>query len=250
MNYNPFKLENKTILVTGASSGIGRATAIECAKMGATLVITGRNEERLADTLKGLDGQGRGHKAIAADLCDENAMSNLVDSMPALDGAALCAGKCKTTPILFATRKKFDDIFATNFFSPVEFLRLLAKKRKLAQGSGVAVIASAGGVKAHMLGNGIYDATKSALNSCVKTFAKELAPRQIRVNAVCPGMVETPLIHSMGLTDEDLATDMAKYPLGRYGRPEEVAYACVYLLSDAAAWITGTELVLDGGATI
>lgn len=243
--YNPFALTGKTVLVTGASSGIGRATAIDCARMGATVIITGRNEERLAATLAELEGEG--HLSVAADLCAEGAIDEIVKGLPELQGVVLCAGKGDTTPILFATRKKFDDIFAIDFFAPVELLRMLLKKKKLRGGSSAVIISSIGGVMMRNVANGVYEAAKAAINSTMMIFAKEMGPRHIRVNSVCPGMVETPLIHGGNITDEQLKADEALYPLGRYGQPEDVAHACVYLLSDAASWVTGHSLVVDGG---
>jgi len=99
-------------------------------------------------------------------------------------------------------------------------------------------------------GNGIYGASKSALNSIMKFAAKEFASRKIRVNSICPGMVDTPLIHRGTISDEQLLEDQKRYPLGRYGTPEDIAYAAIYLLSDAASWLTGQALVLDGGISI
>lgn len=243
--YNPFALTGKTVLVTGASSGIGRATAIDCARMGATVIITGRNEERLAATLAELEGEG--HQSVAADLCAEGAIDEIVKGLPELQGVVLCAGKGDTTPILFATRKKFDDIFAIDFFAPVELLRMLLKKKKLRGGSSAVIISSIGGVMMCNVANGVYEAAKAAINSTMMIFAKEMGSRHIRVNSVCPGMVETPLIHGGNITEEQLKADEALYPLGRYGQPEDVAHACVYLLSDAASWVTGHSLVVDGG---
>lgn len=243
--YNPFALTGKTVLVTGASSGIGRATAIDCARMGATVIITGRNEERLAATLAELEGEG--HQSVAADLCAEGAIDEIVKGLPELQGVVLCAGKGDTTPILFATRKKFDDIFAIDFFAPVELLRMLLKKKKLRGGSSAVIISSIGGVMMRNVANGVYEAAKAAINSTMMIFAKEMGSRHIRVNSVCPGMVETPLIHGGNITEEQLKADEALYPLGRYGQPEDVAHACVYLLSDAASWVTGHSLVVDGG---
>lgn len=130
--FNPFSLEGKTILVTGASSGIGKATAINASKLGATLVITARDEQRLQETFDALEGKGeREHKQIIADLTNEEELNNLLADVPALNGLVLCAGKGLTLPIQFATKEKFDEIFNINFFAPVELLRMLYKKKKL-----------------------------------------------------------------------------------------------------------------------
>lgn len=245
--YNPFTLKGKNILITGASSGIGRQTAIECSKEGARLIITGRNESRLSDTFNSLESNEKGHKMVIADLLKEEDIERLVKETGKIDGAVLCSGKGLTLPVQFATREKMDNIFNTNFFSPVELLRLLYKKKNLQKESSVVIIDSVGGVKYFMPGNAIYGASKAALNSIMRFCAIEFAPKKIRVNCVCPGMVETPLIHRGTITEEQLEKDKQRYPLKRYGRPEEIAYACIYLLSDASSWVTGQDLYIDGG---
>ena len=249
--YNPYSLEGKTILVTGASSGIGKSTAIEASKLGATIVITARDITRLQDTFDLLEGHGeREHKQIIADITNENQLNSLLSEVPTLHGLVLCAGKGLTLPIQFATRDKFDDIFNVNFFAPVELLRMLYKKKKLAKDSSVVMLSSLGGTQVFSGGNGIYGASKAALNTVMKFAAKEFASRKVRVNSICPGMVDTPLIHRGTISDEQLLEDQKRYPLGRYGKPEDIAYAAIYLLSDASSWITGQDFVLDGGVSI
>lgn len=247
--YNPFSLEGKTILVTGASSGIGKATAIECSKMGAIVIITGRNQLRLDDTLSKMKNQN--HTEISADLTIDEQLKTLVLELPKLDGVVLCAGIGDTLPLQFATRKKIEPIFETNFFSQIELLRLLQKKKLLKNEASVVAISSIGGNFAINLGNGPYGSSKAALLSWMKFAAQELAPRNIRVNCVCPGMVHTPLVDTPSAFSEDeLKTYTQSIPLRRFGEPEEIALACVYLLSDASKWITGTELIIDGGTTL
>ncbi|MCF0159001.1 MAG: SDR family oxidoreductase [Veillonella sp.] len=247
MSYNPFSLEGKTILVTGASSGIGKATAIECSKMGAKLIICGRDEERLEQTLKSLEGDG--HKTFIGDLTNQDTIEDLVSSITNVNGVVLSAGKGLTLPFNFSTREKFDNIFNINFFSPIELLRLLNKKKKIANNGSVVVIISIGGTGRFSVGNSIYGASKAALNSMVHFCAQELAGKLIRINGICPGMVETPLIRKGTLSDEQLKEDMSHYPLKRYGQPEDIAMGAIYLLSDAATWVTGHSLVIDGGIT-
>jgi NAD(P)-dependent dehydrogenase (short-subunit alcohol dehydrogenase family) len=250
-DFNPYNLSGKTILVTGASSGIGKATAINASKLGATVVITARDEHRLKETFDSLEcTESSAHKMILADLTVEDDVKNLLTEVPALDGLVLCAGKGLTLPLQFATREKFDDIFDVNFFAPVELLRMLFKKKLLQKSASVVLLASLGGTQIFSGGNGIYGASKSALNSIMKFAAKEFASRKIRVNSICPGMVDTPLIHRGTISDEQLLEDQKRYPLGRYGTPEDIAYAAIYLLSDAASWLTGQALVLDGGISI
>lgn len=250
MNNNPFSLAGKTILITGASSGIGRETAIACSRMGATVVITARNAERLQETMNSLHRDGQEHKQLTADLTLTDEVTRLVASLPPLDGAVLCAGNSTTLPLQFGTREKFDDMFDVNFFAPVELLRLLYKKKLLVKGASVVLLASIGGTHSFMPGNGVYGASKAALNSLMKYAAREYASRKIRVNSICPGMVDTPLIHRGTITEEQLAEDAKKYPLGRYGRPDDIANGAIYLLSDASSWLTGHDLVIDGGFSI
>lgn len=247
MEYNPFTLKGKTILVTGASSGIGQATAVECAQMGAEVVITGRDTERLQATA---DLMGNLKAQIAADLTNQEDVERLVAALPPLDGAVLCAGNSTTLPLQFGSREKFDEMFNVNFFAPVELLRLMYKKKVLQKGSSVVLIASIGGTHSFMPGNGVYGASKAALNSLMKYAAREYASRKIRVNSICPGMVDTPLIHRGTITEEQLVEDAKRYPLGRYGKPDDIANGAVYLLSDASSWLTGHDLVIDGGFSI
>ena len=247
VTYNPFSLEGKTILVTGASSGIGKATAIECSRMGSKVVITGRNEKRLNETYENLTGAG--HEKIIGDLSDQAFVEELVAAVPSLDGAVFCAGIATVKPILFSLPEEYQNYFEVNFFSPVELLRLLVKKKKLSKCSSCVFIASIGGNYIWSPGNAIYGTTKAALKSAVNYYAVELAPKKIRVNSICPGMVETPLIKTDAYSQEQVEADKALYPLGRYGRPEDIAYASIYLLSNASEWMTGNHMVIDGGVT-
>lgn len=246
--YNPFSLEGKTILVTGASSGIGRATAIECAKMGAQVIIVARNEVRIAETLSQMPGDN--HRSYSVELTDDEQIKTFVKELPVIDGVVLCAGIGNTTPVEFASRKKFDKVANINFFSTVELVRLLLKNKKISKNGSVVAIASVGGLTGYSPGNSIYGSMKAALSSWMKFVAKEEFAKGIRVNCICPGMIETPLISGGAISDEQLAEDAKKYIHKRYGRPEEVAYAAVYFLSDASVWVTGTDFIIDGGKTI
>lgn len=241
---NPFSLAGHTVLVTGASSGIGRATAIECARLGATIVATARNEERLRETMQALSGTG--HRAITAELTDPEQLQRLVAECPPLHGLAHCAGRGDTTPFLFITREKMEQLFAVNLYAPVELLRQLVKKKKLGRGASAVVVSSVAD-RFNDPGNGVYCAAKAALSALVRSAGLELAPRGIRVNAVCPAMIDTPLIHGGSLSEADMQADMKNYPLGRYGRPEEVAWAIAYLLSEASTFTTAHTHVIDGG---
>lgn len=247
MSDNPFSLSGKNVLVTGASSGIGKVTAIECSKMGATVIITGRNQERLDETFSSLVGTG--HKQIVADLTLENELEKLVEQLPVLDGCVNNAGIGITVPIQFFSMENMEKIYQTNFFAPVLLTRLLIKKKKMGKPSSIVFTSSI----SHMLreaGNGIYGCSKASLETFMKFAAKEFAIKKIRCNSVNPGMVHTPLIHEGTLSKEQLEEDMKKYPLKRYGEPLDIAYGIIYLLSDASSWVTGHTLVIDGGRTL
>jgi NAD(P)-dependent dehydrogenase (short-subunit alcohol dehydrogenase family) len=248
--YNPFALEGKIILVTGASSGIGRATAIECSKMGAVLIITARNEERLDETFSQLEGTG--HQKIAADLTVMEDIDRLVGSIPLLDGLVNNAGILKLLPVQFINEHDFDVILRTNAIAPVFLTQRLYKKKKFNSRASIVFTSSvSNGLYYFSSGNAMYAMSKSALNTFMKYTALEFAQRGIRCNAVNPGMVETPIMIDFSeVSKEDKEKDVAKYPLKRYGQPREIALAIIYLLSDAASWVTGTSLVIDGGLTL
>lgn len=248
MSYNPFSLENKTILITGASSGIGKAAAVECSRLGARLVITGRNEDRLKETFGLLEGDG--HKYIVADLTEEDDLIRLVDSVDNLEGLVNNAGIANTKPVVFIKQRDLEPVFKTNLYAPVFLTKYLLKNKKLKKGSSVVFTSS---LAAFMNdpGNSIYCMSKAGLSSFMRSCAVESADKGIRFNCVCPGMTETNLIRSnLSLSDEDLEKDMMRYPMKRYGKPEDIAYAIIYLLSDASSWVTGTSLIIDGGISL
>jgi NAD(P)-dependent dehydrogenase (short-subunit alcohol dehydrogenase family) len=246
--YNPFSLEGKTILVTGASSGIGRATAIECSKMGAKLFITARNEERLRETLSQMEGTE--HSIIAADLSEEQGYNKIVEDISLINGIVHCAGVIKTLPFSFIKSESLNSVMNINFTAPTLLTIGLLKSKKIAKNGSIVFISSIAGIWCVTPANAIYSATKGAVNGMTKSMALELAAKGIRVNSVNPGMIETNIFASGTITDEQFQEDMEKYPLKRYGKPEEVAYAVIYLLSDASRWITGSNLVIDGGYTL
>ncbi len=250
--YNPYSLEGKTILVTGASSGIGQATAIECSKLGANVVITARNEERLKKTFDALDtSMGQQHQMVMADVSTSEGLDALVSALPALDGLSSNAGMAVgNKPIKFIKDDDIQTIMQTNTFSHAMLAKLLFKKKLLNKNASCVFTASIGGTKSYGPGNTIYGMSKAALESFVKYAAIEFAPRGIRCNNVCPGMIETPLINLDALTDEDKAIDAEKYLLKRYGQPVEVARTTAFLLSDASSFITGTSIIIDGGYTV
>jgi NAD(P)-dependent dehydrogenase (short-subunit alcohol dehydrogenase family) len=247
---NPFTLEGKTILITGASSGIGRATAIECSKMGAQIIITGRNDVRLNETYFALTPHPDLHLKFTADLNDIKNLTNLVESLPPLNGVVHCAGIVKPLPFKFATKDQIDSIFSINFNASAILSQQLVKSKRLQKSASIVFLSSISSSFVSYSGGALYTATKGALNGLAKGMAIELATQKIRVNCICPGMIETNIMNEGIITNDQLREDAKKYPLGRYGKPDEVAYAAIYLLSDASQWVTGSNLLIDGGFTL
>lgn len=246
--YNPYSLEGKSILVTGASSGIGRATAIICSKLGAKVIITARNEAKLKQTLFLLEGYG--HQYLICDLQSSEQVDKLVNDLPELQGLVNNAGTTITAPVQFINEDNLKSIFQTNTVSQILLMQKLLKKKKLKRGSSVVFTSSMAARKKVTPGNSMYCASKGAISSFVECAALELGPKGIRVNAVCPGMTDTPFIHSDIFTVDQLKEDGKKYPLGVYGQPEDIGYGIAYLLSNAAKWVTGTNMVIDGGLSV
>jgi NAD(P)-dependent dehydrogenase (short-subunit alcohol dehydrogenase family) len=243
--YNPFSLEGKTILVTGASSGIGRITAIECSKMGARIIISGRNSARLKDTFEHLENGF--HRKIEADIANEEERNNLLNELPVLNGIVHSAGISGHSLFSFLKKEDINRMFDINYFSSLYLTQSILKSRKIANSSSIVFITSTSGIISSYIGGSLYSSTKGALNGLIKGMALDLAPKKIRVNSVMPSMVNTPIMEGGAITKEQFDKDKELYPLKRYGEPEEIAYGVIYLLSDASLWITGTNLLMDGG---
>ncbi|MBR1526900.1 MAG: SDR family oxidoreductase [Prevotella sp.] len=243
--YNPYSLEGKTILVTGASSGIGRATAIECAKLGANVIVTARNEEKLRKTLDALEGNG--HQMFLCDLNKEEDIDNLISSLPEIQCLVNNAGYINLLPVQFINSEQFNKILTVNTVAPILILQKLLKRKKLKKGASVVFTSSLAGLGYGTVGNSMYSASKGAISSFIRVAAKELSPKGIRVNAVCPSMIETSIMEKGNVSQEQLDNDKKNYPLG-YGEPRDVALSIVFLLSDAAKWITSTNMIVDCGA--
>lgn len=245
---NPFSLIDKTLLITGASSGIGRSIAIVCSQMGANLIITGRNLVRLTETFDLLEGEN--HQQFCADLTNQNDMQTLVESLPKLDGMVSNAGIAKPLILQLAEAEDVDEVIQINALAPIHLTRLLLQYKKLNKSASLVYISSINGNDCTSIGSSLYAASKSALTGFMKGVALELAPRGIRANCINPGMIQTDLFKTGNIGKEEFEEDRLKYPLKRYGKPEEVAYAAAYLLSDATQWITGSSLLIDGGYTL
>ncbi|MBR1716799.1 MAG: SDR family oxidoreductase [Paludibacteraceae bacterium] len=249
MNCNPFAIEGKTILVTGATSGIGRATAIVCAQMGANVILNGRNVSRLEETLRMMCDMEK-HHIISADLTDEEQVKILIEQCPVVDGVACCAGVANMNPFAFVSQEEIERIFQINCFAPVMLVNRLMKAKKLGKGSSVVFVSSVDGPKIVHAGNSVYSGSKGALVGLARNMAIDLAGKKIRVNCVLPGTTDTPMIHTGSATDESLAETAKSLPMKRFAQPEEIANAIIFLLSNAASYITGTEITVDGGSSI
>lgn len=247
--FNPFNLEGKKILIVGASSGMGREIAIECSKMGAQMVVSSRNEQKLNEVVGEMEGEG--HIVIQADLTQQEDIENLVQNTPIVDGILIGSGIGLALPIQFCSRDKFDQVFNLNFFAYTELTRLMYKKKKINKGGSIVYIASLAAGYSIVVSNSVYGAAKAALNNFMKYAALEFSPRKIRVNTINPGMVHTPLTAAGSISDTDMEKDMNEnYPLKRYGEPEDIAPLAIYLLSDASSWVTGQAFVIDGGRSL
>ncbi len=244
---NPFDLTAKSILVTGASSGIGKQSAITLSQQGAIVTITGRNEENLNQTFTALSGSG--HQKIVADLTNETELAALIANAAAFDGIVLAAGIVKVLPFRFINKAEMKSIYETNYEAPILLTQGLLKAKKINKKASILFISSISGVKVGLVANSMYSGTKAALSGITKTLALEMAPQQIRVNTLAPGMVRTEMVTggvSDAVSKEALSEDEKLYPLG-YGNPEDIASTVSFLMSDAARWITGTDIIIDGG---
>lgn len=242
--FNPFTLEGKTILVTGASSGIGRGIAIACSKMGASVIVNGRNEQRLSETMYEMEGDD--NLSLAADLSDNVALAEMVAKLPKLDGIVHCAGIGQRILCKQLQESDLENMMNVNFKAPVMLQTEILKQKKINKSASIVFIASIA-CDSPTIGNAMYSASKGAIISYANCLALELAPRLIRVNCILPAMIWTDLIFKGGITEEELKEDEKKYPLKRYGKPEDIANLSIYLLSDAAAWMTGSSIKITGG---
>lgn len=245
--YNPFSLESKIVFVTGASSGIGRGIAIGTSKMGAKVYISGRNENRLDETLSLMNGSS--NVILPAELTNDKDINHLVEILPPLDGVVLCAGIIKTMPVKNITDSAIEEIFKVNIISEIQLLSRLLKKKKLNKGASVVIISSVSTFNVKV-GNSLYSATKGAINSFAKAMALEISKQKMRVNCIQPGFVPSSILSQSGIEQDDfLKWYSERHPLG-FGEPSDIANACIYLLSDAAKWVTGSIFTIDGGYTL
>lgn len=243
-DFNPFSLERKTILVTGASSGIGRSIAITISKMGGIVIANGRNREKLQATFSKMEGDG--HEMICGDLLLQEDIERIAESVPQLDGVVHCAGMGHRMPTKMITKEDVEMVMRTNFGGTVLLQAALLSKKKVKKSSSIVFISSKA-ADFPSIGNAVYSASKGALISYAKCLGLELAPRGIRVNCICPAMVWTDLIMQDEITIDELRDSEKDYPLKRFGKPEDIAYLAVYLLSNASSWMTNSCIDITGG---
>ena len=245
MSADPFSLDGKRILVTGASSGIGRQVAISCADRGAAVVLSGRDTARLEETRAALVTGD--HRIIAADLTDTVASHALADTVGALQGLVHCAGCAEIAPLRLASDKHVQNTLAVNYIAPITLTRRLLQRKAIAPDSALVYLTA---TAAHLspTATSVYAGSKAALLSTLRALALELGKQRIRVNCIAPGYVKTPMyerLNAVSSFDENLAY----FPLG-LGVPDDVANAAVFLLARASRWITRTSLVVDGGHSL
>lgn len=245
---NPFSLDQKTVFVSGASSGIGRAIALQVAQLGAAVVANGRDITRLTETIKSLTGSG--HQALPGDLTSEGSASELAVKLPPLDGVVHCAGVYKLVPFRMISSREMRELLQVNFEAPVLITQQMLKRKLIKPGGSIVFVSSISGSSVGTRANALYAASKAALIGACRALALEVAPLRIRANCLAPGMVETDIVlRNKNLLDPGvIEEDRKKYPLG-YGQPSDVAATVAFLPADASRWITGTCPIVDGGFT-
>ena len=253
MDYNPFTLKDKLILITGASSGIGRQCAISCSRMGANVVLFGRDTERLKETTGLMENVDK-HIFFAVDISEYDKIAAIIKDIVAekgrIDGLVNCAGISTTLPLSALSPKKIEQFFQTNVTGAVNMTRQVVKSEHFSQDGGSIIFISSVMGAVGEKGKILYSMTKGALIAAVKSMSVELAEKNIRVNAVSPGVVESPMSKKAvySRTEDSLSRISSLHPLG-LGKAEDVANACVFMLSGASRWVTGTNLFVDGGYT-
>ena len=242
-----FSLAGKYILITGASSGIGRAAAVACSRMGAKIIGTARDRGRLEETLSLLSGEG--HAVHSADQRNPAEIGVLAEMLPKLDGIVHCAGTTDTIPCRHMAYERLLALFETNFFGTVNLMTALMQGKKISKGASIVFISSFLADSVAETGSAAYASAKAAMAAYARVLAKEVALRKIRVNTLMPGIVRTGLLQKMTFTEVEFNENEKLYPFG-YGTPEDIADFIVFLLSPASRWMTGQKIVIDGGRTL
>ena len=249
--FNPFSLVGKTILVTGASSGIGRQCAIDCSKMGAKIVAIGRNQERLDEVINEMKGDGVNYSYDLSNIKGiKELVAKIVEEHGKLDGFIHAAGIEVTNPVKLSKPEEYESIFQLNCLSAFEIIKNLCGIKTFNKGGSIVLISSISGVIARK-GLSSYAASKGALMSAARVMALEMAPREVRVNTVSPGTILTPMMQKAlnAMEENNRKKRVEGFPLG-LGKTTDISNACIYLLSDASQWVTGQNLIIDGGYTI
>ena len=250
--FNPFSLDGKTVVITGASSGIGRQCAIDCSKMGAKIIMIARNEDRLKECLGRLNGSG--HMYFLADLSQTDKVvevsRKITINVGKIDGIVHCAGISTTLPLKLMTTKLIMDFFRTNVFSAIELTRELSKVKSMNEGGSIVYLSSVMGCVGEK-GKSLYSMTKGSLIAGAKSLACEFSKRRIRVNCISPGVIQTPINEKLShMTENELRKKLEEMHLLGFGKSEDISNGVIYLLSDAARWITGQNIIIDGGYTV
>lgn len=243
-------LSEKTIIITGAGSGIGRETAIRASKQGAKVFMIDLSEEGLKETMTSLEGEG--HKYFAADLTNIDTIAGIVkeivDCNGLIDGLVHCAGISSRKPLNVLTKDGFSKVMDVNFYSFVELVRQACKKKNFSEGGSVVVMSSISSIRGYKAKTE-YCVSKAAVDAFVRCMALELADKRIRVNSVMAAAVNTPMAQKARETNSAVGASSFEAPLGMT-EPYEVANTILFLLSDATKTITGTSILIDGGACI
>ena len=250
--HNPFSLEGKNILITGASSGIGKQCAIRCSESGANIILVARDQARLENTRQQLT-EGN-HSAFSIDITNYSALESMVaegvGKTGKIHGFIHAAGLEATLPLKNTSNDLYTKIFSVNVFAGFELAKLLSLKKYLSEeGASFVFISSVMGMVGEP-GKVAYCSSKGALIAGIRSMAVELVSRKIRVNAISPSMVETEMAEQLfnSIPEESKNEIIKAHPLG-LGKPDDISWASVYLLSEAARWVTGSNLVIDGGYT-
>lgn len=252
--FNPFSLEGKNIVISGAASGIARQCAISCSQMGARLILLDLNEEGLKETMTMVEHPEK-HFSAVVNLLDYSRVAEVikdgVEKVGRIHGLLNCAGISTTNLFKLTKSEELDKFFHVNVYTGYFLTQQVCKMGNLAKEGGSIVFFSSVAGSFGEAGKATYGMTKAALLNLAKHLAVELAPKKVRVNSISPGAIETPINMNLPhMKDPEKRAKLEAQHLLGLGRTEDVAYACIYLLSDASRWVTGTNLFVDGGFTV